>query len=193
MNDDEELEAKVRRLVSETIEIVDPDPVWAERFDEEEYHLGLCLPAGILGRIEHFGSTAVPGLAAKPIVDMLIEVTSLDEVGERVVPILAAQGYDTLWRPTFGDDTGPWYWWFIKRDETGTRTHHLHMVEASFDDHWRRLDFRDHLIAHPELAAEYAVLKRRLAAQGHDRAEYTAGKSDFIQRVMGELDADPET
>jgi GrpB protein len=93
-----------------------------------------------LGRIEHYGSTAVPGLAAKPIVDMLIEVTDLDATRARIAPILDGEGYDYFWRPTFGDNVPPWYAWFIKRDQRGgARTHHLHMITRGleFADHWR--------------------------------------------------------
>ncbi len=127
------------------------DPSWPEAFEAERDHLRACLPAELIGRIEHFGSTAVPGLSAKPIVDMLVEVTDLEAVRERVVPILEAQGYDYIWRPTIGDDGPPWYAWFIKRDPaTGERTHHIHMVEASFAEHWDRLLFRDYLIEHPD-------------------------------------------
>lgn len=83
------------------------DPEWPRAFEREAAHLRACLPADLIGRIEHFGSTAVPGLAAKPIVDMLVEVSSLAEVTARVVPIPEAQGYDYFWRPTAGDDTPP--------------------------------------------------------------------------------------
>ena len=142
-------------------------------------------------RVEHFGSTAVPGLSAKPIVDMLIEVTDLAQVRRVVVSILEAQGYEYFWRPTFGDDGEPFYAWFIKRDpDTGARTHHLHMVEGGFASHWERLLFRDYLIAHPLVAAEYDSLKRRLAGEsGSDRVRYTEGKGEFIGRVMAEARA----
>ena len=98
--------------------------------------------------------------------------------------ILEAQGYDYIWRPTRGDDVPPFYAWFIKRDPaTGVRTHHIHMVEPHFE-HWDSLLFRDYLIAHPDVAAEYAGLKRRLAAaHAHDRETYTNGKREFIQRI----------
>jgi GrpB-like predicted nucleotidyltransferase (UPF0157 family) len=125
----------------------------------------------------------VPGLAAKPIVDMLVEVASLEETKARIAPVLEAQGYDYCWRPTAGDDTPPFYAWFIKRDERGARTHHIHMVEPHFE-HWARLRFRDYLIAHPEVAREYGELKRRLSAAHHgDRVKYTEAKAEFISRV----------
>ena len=105
---------------------------------------------------------------------MLVEVTDLEATKERIAPILESQAYEYFWRPTSGDDTPPFYAWFIKRNKDGIRTHHIHMVEASFEEHWERLRFRGHLIAHPETAEEYARLKMQLAASHpNDRVAYT--------------------
>lgn len=186
------LEERIRRVTSEEVEIVDYDPEWPQSFAREKEHLLASLPPGIIARIEHFGSTAVPGLPAKPIVDLLVEVRDLAEVRERVVPLLEAQGYEYFWRPTFGDDGEPWYAWFIKRDVVGKRTHHIHMVEAGFTEHWDRLLFRDRLIAHPGVALEYARLKRQLAAAAADRVGYTAAKAEFIERVTAEAKREAE-
>src|SRR6266851_175795 len=128
-----ELRERIERVVREEIAICPYDPRWPESFRAEQEHLRACLPADLLGRIEHFGSTAVPGLAAKPIVDMLVEVSDLQATKERIVPVLEAQGYDYFWRPTHGDDGPPFYAWFIKRDSAGARTHHIHMVERDFE------------------------------------------------------------
>ena len=182
----ETLEEKIRRVLREEIAIVAYDPAWSARFREEADHLTACLPPDLIRRIEHFGSTAVPGLAAKPVVDMLIEVTDLAATRERIAPVLEAQGYDYFWRPTFGDDVPPFYAWFIKRDSAGARTHHIHMVEAGgvFQGHWDRLLFRDFLIEHEDVAAEYAALKKQLAAAAPgDRVAYTEGKGEFVRRV----------
>jgi GrpB-like predicted nucleotidyltransferase (UPF0157 family) len=177
------LEERVRKAVREEVAIVPYDPAWPDMFEKEKNHLRACLPGELVGRIEHFGSTAVPGMAAKPVIDMLVEVASLEETKARIVPILEAQGYDYFWRPTWGDDTPPFYAWFIKRDAAGKRSHHLHMVEKDFE-HWERLFFRDHLIAHPELAREYETLKMRLTHDyPNDRVAYTKGKTDFIVRA----------
>lgn len=179
----ETLDEKVRRVLSEDIELRDYDAAWPGLFRAEKEHLVACLPRDLLGRIEHFGSTAVPGLAAKPIVDMLVEVRSLEETKTRIAPVLEAQGYDYFWRPSFGDSTPPFYAWFIRRDAAGRRTHHIHMVEAHFE-HWDRLLFRDFLIANPDVAAEYAALKRKLAAaHPGDREAYTSGKTGFVTRI----------
>ena len=180
----EPLDERIHRIVQEDVVIVPYDPEWPALFLEEKEHLLTCLPRELIGRIEHFGSTAVPGLAAKPIIDMLVEVTSLDEARRRIVPILESQGYDYFWRPMWDDDTLPFYAWFIKRDSKRKRTHHIHMVESHFE-HWERLLFRDYLTAHPNVAREYQRLKMRLAAEyPNDRVAYTKGKTDFIMRVM---------
>lgn len=179
----ETLEEKVARVVKEEVAVVPYDPRWPEIFEQERLHLLSCLPADLVNRMEHFGSTAVPGLCAKPIVDILVEVESLDETRHRIAPILEAQGYDYFWRPSWGDDTPPFYAWFIKRDPHGNRTHHIHMIESQFE-HWDRLLFRDYLIEHPVVAQEYGRLKMRLsAAHQNDRIAYTQAKSDFILQV----------
>jgi GrpB-like predicted nucleotidyltransferase (UPF0157 family) len=134
----ETLEDRVRRAVQEDIAIEPYDPEWPRLFLEEKEHLRTCLPHELIGRIEHFGSTAVPGLAAKPIIDMLVEVTSLEETRCRIVPILELQGYDYFWRPTWGDDTPPFYAWFIKRDSRGKRTHHVYQAGFVMDSKCRR-------------------------------------------------------
>lgn len=181
----ETLEQRIQRLVRERVEIVPYDPAWPQVFHKEKEHLLSCLPKDLIRRIEHFGSTAVPGLSAKPIIDILVEVTSLEQTKARIAPVLEAQGYDYFWRPTHGDDGPPFYAWFIKRDpQTRVRTHHIHMVESHFTEHWDRLLFRDYLIEHPNVAREYEALKMRLASESpRDREAYTQGKTDFIVQV----------
>ena len=183
----ETLEQKIARVLREEISLAPYDPAWPAAFRREREHLLACLPNELLGRIEHFGSTAVPGLSAKPVVDVLVEVTDLEQAKRKIVPVLEAQGYDYFWRATKGDDGPPFYAWFIKRDpETNARTHHIHMVEHHFP-HWDSLRFRDHLIANPDVAREYEALKRLLAAEhAHDRIAYTRGKAEFIERVTSQ-------
>ena len=176
------LEERIQRAVEEDVSVVPYDPRWPARFTEEKEHLLACLPRDLIGRIEHFGSTAVPGLAAKPVIDILVEVTDLEATRARIVPILESQGYDYFWRPSMFDGP-PFYAWFIKRDTAGIRTHHIHMVESHFE-HWDRLLFRDYLIEHPEVAAQYQALKSHLAtACPNDRVAYTKGKTRFVVKV----------
>ena len=181
------LQERVQRALREDVTIAPYDAVWPELFRQEAERLRAYLPPRLIRRIEHFGSTAVPGLAAKPIIDMLVEVTSLRAARAEIAPMLEAQGYDYFWRPTIGDDGPPWYAFFIKRDPSGTRTHHIHMMTRRpvFQAHWERLWFRDYLIANADVAAQYDQLKKRLAsAHPNDRVAYTTGKTDFILSVM---------
>ena len=181
----ETLEQRIQRVVREEVAIVAYDPTWPESFRQERKHLLSCLPKDLIRRVEHFGSTAVPGLAAKPIVDVLVEVTDLEATKAQIVPVLESRGYEYFWRPTHGDDGLPFYAWFIKRNpRSGIRTHHIHMVEGHFTEHWDRLLFRDYLIEHPRVAREYEALKVRLASESsRDRIAYTRGKTEFIVRV----------
>jgi GrpB-like predicted nucleotidyltransferase (UPF0157 family) len=181
-------EEKLARVLKDDVEVVPYHAAWPSMFEEERHHLRACFPEALPGRIEHFGSTAVPGLAAKPVIDMLVEVRNLEEACSMIAPLLEAQGYDYFWRPTFGDDTPPWYAWFIKRDAQGRRTHHLHMLEScpAFDGHWNRLLFRDYLIAFPEIAREYAAIKIALASSGLERMAYADLKAGFIERATAD-------
>ena len=110
----ETLAERIERVLQEQVSLVPYDSDWPRMFARERDHLLACLPQEMISRIEHFGSTAIPGLAAKPIVDMLVEVSSLEETKSRIAPVLEAQGYDYFWRPTRGDDVPPFYAWFIK-------------------------------------------------------------------------------
>ena len=104
---------KVARVVAEEVQIAEYDPSWPALFEAERDHLTSSMPEGMILRIEHFGSTSVADLAAKPIVDMVIEIRDVEE-GKITIPrILEPQGYDCFWRPTLGDDIPPWYTWCI--------------------------------------------------------------------------------
>lgn len=183
----ETLKQKLERVMSEPVAIEPYNPLWPRMFILEKNHLLSCFSGELIKRIEHVGSTAVYGLAAKPIVDMLVEVSSLDLAKEIIVPELESQGYDYFWRPTWGNDIPPFYAWFIKRDATGKRTHHIHMVEHDFE-HWDWIGFRDYLRDHPETANMYQMLKVHLASQhGSDRIRYTHMKSKFIRRCIKKI------
>jgi GrpB-like predicted nucleotidyltransferase (UPF0157 family) len=177
---DEQSKKRIEELVKEEISIVPYDSAWPKMFEDEATFLRRKLPQNIVKRIEHFGSTAVPGLSAKPIVDILVEVSSLEETKKQIVPILEAEGYEYFWRPAFGDNVPPYYAWFIKRNAEGKRTHHIHMVEAD-SELWDRLYFRDYLRQFSAEAKHYDELKRMLVVEhSNDRVKYTEEKSDFI-------------
>lgn len=162
----ETIEKKIARVVNEDVKIMPYDPRWLDIFEQERDHLQYSLPSNLVKRIEHIGSTAVPGLPAKPIVDILIEVTSLEKNQAADRTNSSSTGYDYFWRPSFGDDTPPFYAWFIKRNNDGQRTHHIHMIE------------------HLEVARDYANLKKKLAdSQISNCVSYTEAKSSYIISV----------
>lgn len=173
------LDQQIAEAIREEIDLSPYNPNWPCLFDLEAAFLRDFLPEGSIGMIEHFGSTAVPGLVAKPIVDMLVEVRSLTEVQKLIAPALESQGYDYFWRT----DVSPPYAWFIKRNLEGKRTHHLHLVEVD-SILWERLLFRDYLREHPAIACQYASLKCLLAEQyPTDRIAYTQGKTEFVVNI----------
>lgn len=174
---------RIRTLAREPIAIVPYDERWPALYAEEEARLARALPPDLVTRIAHIGSTAVPGLSAKPIIDIQAEVRSLDRVRRDVIPIMEDLAYEFIWRPTMGEQA-PFYAWFIKRNAAGERIFHVHMVEpdqTSAD----RIRFRDHLRAHPDDRAAYEALKRELAVRHpDDRAAYTMNKTHHINRVL---------
>lgn len=173
------LQQRIDDAVRELILIVPYDPDWPRLFEIEAEHLRHTFPSPLINRIEHFGSTAVPGLAAKPVIDMLVEVSSLEETKRVIVPVLESGGYEYFWRT----DTSPPYAWLIKRNSEGERTHHIHMVESD-SSHWDRLYFRDYLRAFADEARRYEELKRHLCEDNpNDRAAYTEGKGKYVERV----------
>lgn len=152
---------------------------WPGIFSEEAARLQTVLAPWLVGDLEHIGSTAIPNLAAKPIVDMLAPVAQLD-AARRAVPVLADAGYQHA-------DHRPYEaLWFYRQSgqDYATRTHQLHLTRKD-SALWReRLAFRDALRREPPLAAEYESLKRALAAGDGDLRYYTAGKREFVERVL---------
>lgn len=179
----ETLEQKIARVTAEKVELAEYDPRWPLLYEQERERLYELLPQGVILRVEHIGSTSVPGLAAKPVVDMLVEIADA-EWGRTCIPhALEPLGYDCFWRPTAGNDIPPWYTWCIRRNHAGRRTHHLHFVEPGQKD--AELAFRDMLRRDAELALAYASLKRRLLeATNGDRVAYTREKGAFIRSVL---------
>lgn len=128
--------------------------------------------------LDHVGSTAVPGLAAKPIIDILIGLRLADAVP--CIALLEGLGYEYL--PEREIDTPERR--FLARPKTKPRTHHIHIVEAGSDFWERHILFRDYLRTRGEAAKEYEALKRSLAAEfRQNREAYTEGKTEFIRRV----------
>jgi GrpB-like predicted nucleotidyltransferase (UPF0157 family) len=162
------------------IVIVEYDPHWPVLFQQESARIREVLDKNIITRIEHFGSTAVPGLAAKPIVDLLVGVRSLAEA-----KLVAVSGLETLGYAYWFDNPDPQRMFFVKGlPPNSPRTHHIHMVEPD-SLQWERLLFQDYLCKHSDEAARYAQLKRQLAQRfSTNREAYTSGKAEYIESVM---------
>jgi GrpB-like predicted nucleotidyltransferase (UPF0157 family) len=156
------------------------NPHWPEWFAAEVARLRDVLGDRI-GEIEHIGSTAIPSLPAKPILDMMASVESLTEA-ERLIPQLRTLGYE--WGPRDMEDV-PDRRYFVRRREDGASTHHLSLAMKT-SHFWRgQLGFRDWLRARPEVREAYARLKHELAARfPADRPAYLEGKSDFVRQVL---------
>jgi GrpB-like predicted nucleotidyltransferase (UPF0157 family) len=163
--------------------VLDYDPAWPDAFDTEKTVIAHLL-GKLVGEIHHIGSTAVPGLPAKPKIDIDAMLRS-----EALIPAaIDAVASDPAF--TFhGDPYGDGMWTFTAgRGPYGTR---LYLCAPDNPKHTRRMLFRDWLRAHPEDAAAYAALKRRLASQADgDWDYYTGGKSDFVASIVGMAERD---
>ena len=158
--------------LSDRVELVDHDPSWAELFEQEAAKVAPIFDGAAIG-IEHVGSTSVPDLCAKPIVDVLVGLRQL-ELSEEQIAAMEKLGYLYL-----GEHGVPGRLFFRK----DPRTHHVHVVEHG-GEHWeRQLIFRDALRADAEERKRYDEFKRRLAAEGHPREVYTELKTPFIREV----------
>lgn len=165
------------------IHIAEPDPAWPELFETEKQRLYKLLGKNKALNIEHFGSTAVPGLAAKPTIDILVEVPKSESVKHGIIKVMTSYGYEYILRT----DSPPPYMMFVKgytpKGFKG-QCYHIHIAPADHAGLWDRLYFRDYLIAHPETAKEYEDLKRMLAAEHkYNREDYTDAKKEFVQRI----------
>ena len=159
--------------------VVPYDPGWPAAFERERERLQPALGPLAL-RIEHNGSTAVPGLAAKPVIDIQISVARLHPMAH--APALARLGYIHV--PHADDAVCPFY----HRPAAWPHTHHVHVVEAGSEEERRTLAFRDYLREHADAARDYEALKRRIAQEftGDDfasREAYAGAKTAFIIRI----------
>jgi GrpB-like predicted nucleotidyltransferase (UPF0157 family) len=166
------------------IVIVPYDPAWPEQFAEEERKLREAL-GELVVRIDHVGSTSVPGLAAKPVIDIQLSVRSLHPLS-RIERLLADAGY------THVPDPDEWFervYPLFRKPANWPSTHHLHACTAGGEQERRHIAFRDYLRDHAEAAAEYLDLKLRLATL-HDgitaesRERYALAKKSFVENVL---------
>jgi GrpB-like predicted nucleotidyltransferase (UPF0157 family) len=173
-------------VAGDRINVVPYDPEWPHRFQAERTLLEGVLAYWLEGGIHHVGATSVPGLAAKPSIDMMAGVRDFEEVRAAFEP-LREHGYQHApHRPAIAHH-------FVKPSRRVEElTYGLHLTEPG-SDLWReRLTFRDALRADPALAAEYEALKLRLAQEHPDDvAAYTAGKRSFVVRVLASAGVEP--
>lgn len=176
MRDDERATIGLERG---TVELRPHRPEWRRRYEAEVERLRAVAGDRLLD-FEHVGSTAVEGLAAKPIIDLLAVVADLDAAAD-LVPVLEAHGYE--YRPNGGVDDRR----FFAKGPRTDRTHYLSLCERGSEYYREAVAFRDHLRENPDVAAEYESLKRELAADhADDRAAYTERKGEFVERVLAE-------
>jgi len=162
----------------EPVVIYDYDPAWPERYEVLRGRLAPAL-GELAAAIEHVGSTAVPGLAAKPVVDLVVLLASKDDL-PAVIERLADLGYrhegdlGIVGREAFA--TPPGY---------AAHDHHLYVCAPDWGGYGDQIRFRDYLRAHAGAAADYAALKRALAVQfRNDRTAYTDGKAAFVRSIL---------
>jgi GrpB-like predicted nucleotidyltransferase (UPF0157 family) len=166
---------KVRNV--QRVLVVPYDPAWPALFARESPAVARAL-GDVLLAIHHMGSTAIPGIDAKPVIDMLAVVSSISGVDGRSTA-MEALGYEVM-----GEFGIPGRRYFRKDDAAGKRTHQVHAFQAGSPHIERHLAFRDFLRAHGAYAEEHAVLKCRLAKlHPNDIAAYTDGKDAFIKEV----------
>lgn len=169
-------------LKNDSIDLVPYHPDWPLFAQQEINKIKSVFPFHSIIDIQHVGSTAIPGLLAKPILDIQIAVASLEEMKLIAIPILQKLGYD-YW----SNNPDPKRMFFVKGMPPygEKRTHHVHITEQD-SDHWsNKMLFRDYLRLDPDLAKQYENLKIELAQKHrYDREKYTNLKSDFINKVL---------
>jgi GrpB-like predicted nucleotidyltransferase (UPF0157 family) len=168
------------RWATEQVRVQEPQAEWGRRGQQLCEHLDLVLARWLVAPVEHVGSTAVPGLAAKPVTDVQAAVSDLAS-GSEIARVLAPAGWKLV---PIELDARPWRRLLVHVVDDH-RAAHLHLLLATGRRWHEQLAFRDALRADPELVREYAGLKRALAAEhGTDREAYTAGKECFVRRVL---------
>ncbi len=157
--------------------MVPHDPQWRQEFQQEAEQITVTLGSAVV-TVHHMGSTAIPTVYAKPVIDLLLVVQSVAALDEKQ-PAMEALGYEAL-----GEFGIPGRRYFRRNNALGDRTHQVHAFETGSPQITRHLAFRDYIIAHPETAQEYSDLKRELAAQyPNDIEAYMDGKDEFIQEI----------
>lgn len=168
---------------NDSIELMPYDSQWPKMAVLEIKKLREILPPHHIMDIQHVGSTAIPGMLAKPIIDIQIIVDSLTAIKQTAIDVLKVYDY-VYW----AEDPDPEKMFFVKGMPPfgEKRTHHIHIIEPKSKRGQDRIIFRDYLIAHPDVAREYEQLKIKLAQEyTYYREQYTDAKTHFIASVLG--------
>jgi GrpB-like predicted nucleotidyltransferase (UPF0157 family) len=166
-------------MASAPLVITDYNPEWPRMYEKEKT-LILQSIGHIIADIEHIGSTSVPGLGAKPIVDIMIGLHRLDDAAE-CIPRLEAIGH--TYHPEFEDQVPERR--FFRKGPDEARTHHIHMVERSSSFWADRIVFRDYMRTHEEDAMLYLLMKKELAVRfGSNRRGYSDAKASFVAAIL---------
>ncbi|MGI8869138.1 MAG: GrpB family protein [Mycobacteriales bacterium] len=169
-----------RRVTTSSIDLSEADAAWPSTFETERTRIAAALATPT--RIEHIGSTAVPGLAAKNTVDILVVLAGPDDFAS-AIDALAAIGYDH--RPASFADRPRHE--FLRKVAGGRRTHHLHLLTVDAPEVDDYLGLRDYLRVHAGAVRRYAAVKRDLAAKDahpEDRTRYIDGKADVVRELL---------
>ena len=167
-----------------TVRIVAHDPKWKCAYNHEKTAL-LAILGNLVVDIQHVGSTAVPGLSAKPIIDIALAVRSWEQISEVSEKLAVTDWMDRGWAIELSADRSDGDYLFVKECQPECRTHHLHIVEVNTLQWKNYLDFRDILIKNAQARTEYTKLKNDLANKYADQREsYTSGKKAFISAML---------
>ncbi|MGB9177948.1 MAG: GrpB family protein [Pyrinomonadaceae bacterium] len=159
------------------VEVVPHNPQWRDAFEAEAKQVADALGENVVA-IHHIGSTAIPNIYAKPVVDLLVEVRDITEVDSRS-SAMESLGYEVM-----GEYGIPGRRYFRKDNREGIRTHNIHAFEAGSVEVERHLAFRDYMIAHPVDAEKYSEMKRKLAEEHPQSIDgYMDGKDGFIKEM----------
>ncbi len=161
-------------MVIMSVSIVPHAPSWRKRFADEAPRIRQALGANVVA-VHHVGSTSIPGILAKPIIDIVVEVTRIDDVSERA-DRMSCLDYESL-----GEHGIEGRRYFRRAGTDGQRAFHVHVFESGSAPVLEHIAFRDYLRAHPDKAREYSALKSRLIADGVNRAEYQSLKAPFLE------------
>lgn len=165
------------KTADDDVHLEEYDPHWPQQFKETAAWLKNIIPPKVFLDVEHVGSTAIPGMPAKPVIDVLLTVSSFIEARRLLIPIFNKPEYE--------------YWYYydhlvfvLRKEPMGTRTHHIHVTIQGHDFGVRIIAFRDYLRAYPEEAKRYLALKRGLAERhADDREAYADAKGEFVKEI----------